>query len=33
MIRFDNKATRTEHRLEDKMAAFREILGQVHWIV
>jgi hypothetical protein len=22
MIRFDDKATRTEHRLEDKMAAF-----------
>jgi len=25
MIRFDDKATRTERRLEDKMAAFREI--------
>ena len=24
-IRFDDKATRTERRLEDKMAAFREI--------
>jgi len=25
VIRFDDKATRTGHRLEDKMAAFREI--------
>jgi len=25
VIRFDDKATRTELRLEDKMAAFREI--------
>jgi len=25
VIRFDNKATRTDRRLEDKMAAFREI--------
>jgi len=25
MIRFDDKATRTERRLEDKMAAFQEI--------
>jgi hypothetical protein len=24
-IRFDDKATRTERRLEDKMAAFQEI--------
>jgi len=25
VIRFDDKATRTEHHLEDKMAAFQEI--------
>jgi hypothetical protein len=25
VVRFDDKATRTERRLEDKMAAFREI--------
>ena len=25
VMRFDDKATRTERRLEDKMAAFREI--------
>jgi hypothetical protein len=28
VIRFDDKATRTERRLEDKMAAFREILDK-----
>ena len=28
VIRFDDKATRTERRLEDTMAAFREILGK-----
>jgi len=33
VIRFDDKATRTEHRLEDKMAAFREIWGKfIGWL-
>ena len=29
MIRFDDKATRTERHLEDKMAAFQEIWDMV----
>jgi len=34
VIRFDDKATRTERRLEDKMAAFREIWGKfIGWLV